>query len=566
MKKYASFRIILLTLVFGLAVAITAPAQTFQTLAEFQATDGAVPLTGLILGSDGNFYGTTADGGTPGPSCVYQGKGWTPGCGTVFQMTPTGTVTTLYSFCQLLNCADGMYPNAGLVQGPDGNFYGTTQYTYIQEEGYIIGAQVGTVFRITPTGEFTTIYNFCSLLNCADGRSPSGLILGSDGNFYGTTQFGGANGGPNNGCINDVGQSVGCGTLFKLTPSGELTTLYNFCSLSGCTDGFEPSGSLTQGSDGSFYGTAGAMYSSEIFQITPSGTETVLWLGPEFTGPAFNTPLVEDSAGNLYGTTFKGIGQETDGGTVFQLSPAGVMTTLYTFCSQNSPQQPCTDGSWPAGGVILGTDGNLYGTTSIYGAYGTATAWVMGGTVFQLTPAGVLTTLYDFCSKSTCPDGTYPSGSLIQTSNGTFYGITSGGGTKIHSSSQNNTGGSNGEAYIYGYGTVFSWSPNVAVAPTFTPATLTFPKQEVGTTSKAKSVTIKNVNTGTATLDLTGFTVSGPFAISANACGATLAAHKSCKVLITFTPTATGPATGTLTISDNAPNSPQTVTLTGTGN
>jgi hypothetical protein len=145
-----------------------------------------------------------------------------------------------------------------------------------------------------------------------------------------------------------------------------------------------------------------------------------------------------------------------------------------------------------------------------------------------------------------------PYAEFLLAANGTFYGSTA------------STGGG-------GYGTIFNYSPNVVLGPTLTPDPLTFTKkQPVGTTSTAKSVKITNVNTGTATLDLTGFAVSGPFAISTNNCvlvykGA-LPAGKACRVLITFTPTATGPATGTLTISDNAPNSPQTVTLTGTGN
>ncbi|MGB6472140.1 MAG: choice-of-anchor tandem repeat GloVer-containing protein, partial [Candidatus Acidiferrales bacterium] len=135
-------------------------------------TDGAVPLAGLIQGSDGNFYGTTRVGGN------------TNDAGTVFKLTPSGILTTLYSFCSQggTDCTDGEYPYGGLIQGSDGNFYGTT---FEGGDGYF---NVGTVFKITPSGTLTTLYSFCSQANCTDGELPyAGLIQGSDGNFYGTT-------------------------------------------------------------------------------------------------------------------------------------------------------------------------------------------------------------------------------------------------------------------------------------------------------------------------------------------------------------------------------------------
>ena len=157
------------------AMAIASPAQTLTTLVQFDTTNGGIPESSLIQGTDGNFYGTTIAGGNLIDSCGNKG------CGTVFKMTPRGTLSTLYKFCSQLYCADGFGPEGGLVQGADGNFYGTT---------YLGGPTgLGTVFKITPGGALTTLYSFCSRSNCADGSAPeAGLVQGSDGNFYGTTR------------------------------------------------------------------------------------------------------------------------------------------------------------------------------------------------------------------------------------------------------------------------------------------------------------------------------------------------------------------------------------------
>jgi uncharacterized repeat protein (TIGR03803 family) len=147
-------------------------------------------------------------------------------------MTPQGVVTTLYSFCSETNCVDGEYPYGGLVQATDGNFYGTT---YAGANGG------GTVFKISQSGTLTTLYSFCSQTNCADGETPyDGVVQGTDGNFYGTTSQGAVNNG---------------GTVFKVTPAGTLTTLYSFCSQVNCADGSRPIGGLIQATSGLFYGT-----------------------------------------------------------------------------------------------------------------------------------------------------------------------------------------------------------------------------------------------------------------------------------------------------------------------
>jgi uncharacterized repeat protein (TIGR03803 family) len=193
------------------ATAIASPAQTFTTLANFNGAN-ADPVGTLAQGSDGNFYGTTF------------GDQETGFAGTVFKMTPTGTLTTLYGFCSQGGCVDGAAPLAGLIEGKDGAFYGTT---------YGGGANSsGTVFKITRAGKLTTLYSFCNGSGCAEGAGPSAaLVEGSDGNFYRTTtEFGAGN----------------SGTVFKMTPAGILTTLYSFCSKAGCADGAVPSAALVE--------------------------------------------------------------------------------------------------------------------------------------------------------------------------------------------------------------------------------------------------------------------------------------------------------------------------------
>jgi uncharacterized repeat protein (TIGR03803 family) len=399
------------------ATAPAAPAQTFTTLASFDGKDGDYPYGPLVQGTDGNFYGTTSGGGAGG-QCSQSG-----GCGTVFRITPTGTLTTLYNFCSKPSCTDGYWPYAGLVQGTDGNFYGTT---------LLGGANaVGTFFKITSKGALTTLYNFCSQPNCTDGDRPfAGVVQASNGNFYGTTAHGGTG-------------AQSSGTVFKVTAKGKLTTLYNFCSQPNCADGQEPLAALVQATDGSFYGTTqyggtGSDQSGTAFKITSYGAFTTLYSfcsQPNCSDGAFpNAPLVQGADGNFYGTT-EGSGGDFYGrtqgnglaGTVYRIAPGGTITTLYAFCSQPN----CADGEYPVGGLAQATDGNFYGTTS---DVGTGRA----GTIFEITPGGTLTTLYAFCSQPNCTDGAVPFDGPVQGTDGTFYGLTSGGG--IVSCDPNNPG------------------------------------------------------------------------------------------------------------------------------
>ncbi len=368
-------------------VSITpADAQTFTTLAAFNGLDGESPSGPLVQGLDGNFYGPTFAGGSLGSGTLFKvtpagtltllhSLDWyTDGGnsyaglllatngnfygtmsvggayleGTVIKMTPAGTVNTFYSFCAQTNCADGYQPSVSLVEGTDGNFYGTTSLGGNINSG-------GIAYRITPAGKLTTLYDFGSLANFADGDQPdSPLLLASDGNIYGTTYGGGASG------IN------GYGTVFTLAPAGKLTTLHSFCVRGPiCNDGQHPiSGALVEGTDGNFYGTTsvgGSTNYGTIFRITRAGKLTTLHT---FAGPEGEFPyagLIEATDGNFYGLTQ--LGGANNYGTIYQMTPAGHVTDLYDFCAQRG----CPDGSYASSALVQGTDGTLYGTTQTGG-------------------------------------------------------------------------------------------------------------------------------------------------------------------------------------------------------
>ncbi len=340
--------------------------------------DGGYPYGGLVQGTNGNFYGTTTAGGY----------------GSVFRISPGGNYTNLHVFVG--HPTDGGYPYAGLVQGGDGNFYGTTEVGGINN--------TGTVFRISPSGSYTSLYSFVG--SPTDGAYPEDeLVQGTDGNFYGTTGLGG-----NGPCPG------GCGTLFRISPSGSYTNLYSFSGYP--TDGANPQAGLVQGSDGNFYGTTyagGTSSNGTVFRISPSGSYTNLYsfIGHPTDGANPFAGLVQSSDGNFYGTTFGG--GMNYWGTVFRISPSGSYTNLYSFLGY-----PGNDGSTPLGGLVQGSDGSFYGT-AYYG--GTRT----NGTVFRFSPSGTYTSLYSFGSYP--GDGAAPVAGLVQGSDGSFYGTTSAGGT-----------------------------------------------------------------------------------------------------------------------------------------
>jgi uncharacterized repeat protein (TIGR03803 family) len=332
-------------------------------------SNGALPYAGLVQGKDGSFYGTTDYGGTNG--------GW----GTVFKISSTGALTSLYSFS---NGVDGAQPAAGLVQGSDGYFYGTASSEFVTNNW-------GAVFKISSTGAFTTLYSFT---NGADGANPgTALVQGNDGCFYGTVNFGST--------------TNTWGHVFRISTNGAFTLLYSFTNIN---DGAAPEASLIQGSDGYFYGTTqggGTNGSGTVFKISSTGEFTKLY---SFIGDADGSypegALVQGSDGYFYGTT--SYGGTNDWGTVFKISSNGAFTLLYSFTNG-------VDGGWPYAGLVEGKDGYFYGTAS-WG--GTAD----DGTVFKISSDGAFTSLYSFTNGI---DGGYPWGALVQASDGCFYGTTS---------------------------------------------------------------------------------------------------------------------------------------------
>ena len=370
---------------FCAVMAVASPAQTLTTLVNFNFNNGAEPLyESLVQGPDGNFYGTTNGAG------AHNG-------GIVFKMTPSGTVTVLYSFCSQPSCTDGNAPDAGLALGSDGNFYGVTTSGGANNDG--------AVFSITPGGGYTLLHSFAG----SDGAEPNGtLLLASDGNFYGTTTSQGSNHG---------------GTLFRINSSGAFTTVYNFCTLGSCHDGSGPFGGLMQGTDGYLYGTTtsggtGFLYGT-VFKMTLNGVLTTLHSFVSSDGSSPQGKLVQASDGNFYGTTTSGGNAQacTFGcGTIFKITSSGTFTPLHNFDG--------TDGSFVLAGLIQASDGKLYGTA---GRGGNAQNCTTCGTIFDITLGGTLTTLHNFAGFPT--EGSLPVGGLVQASNGIFYGTTEAGGS-----------------------------------------------------------------------------------------------------------------------------------------
>jgi uncharacterized repeat protein (TIGR03803 family) len=376
---------------------------TLTTLVSFNATNGANPGAGLVQGKDGNFYGTTVVGGANG-------------YGSLFQLTLSGTLATLISFDRTNN---GANPGAALVQGSDDAFYGTTEAGGTNANGD------GTIFKVTTNGTLTTLVSF----NGTDGSRPhASLVQGQDGKFYGTTEIGGTN---------------QVGTAFQMLTNGTLTSLVSFDN--NGSSPYSPSASLLQAADGNFYGAArlgGTNGHGAMFRLATNGALTTLY---SFTGGSDGANpyagLTQGADGSFYGTAANG---GTNGyGTVFKMTTNGTLTPLASFGG--------TNGAYPQAALLLASDGNFYGTTKNGGAYTNQSGY---GTVFKLTTNGTLTTLASFNGTN----GAHPLG-LVQTLDGSFYGTTADGGTN-------------------GYGTVFRLNITTSPPPSFltveeTGATLT---------------------------------------------------------------------------------------------
>jgi len=345
------------------------PAQTLQSICSFDGINQGC-LASLTLGNDGNFYGTTRNGGS---------------YGSIFRVTTNGVLTTLVSFAN----TNGAAPCAALTLGNDGNFYGTT------EEGGNISYGYGTVFKVTTNGELTSLVSFANT-NGANPVTP--LTLGNDGNFYGTTYQGGQN---------------NYGTVFKVTTNGVLTSLVSF----DFPNGMFPFAGLTLGNDGNLYGTTSgtswAGFYGNVFKVTTNGVLTSLVAFAKTNGAYPQSALTLGNDGNFYGTTLQGgITNSTHPsgfGTIFRVSTNGVLATLAFF--------GVTNGMQPFAGLTLGNEGNFYGTTA-----GDQSSYF--GNVFKVTTNGELTSIVTFANTN----GASPQAPLTLGSDGNFYGTTFYGG------------------------------------------------------------------------------------------------------------------------------------------
>lgn len=404
---------------------------TFTTIYEFPGA-AAKPTVALVKASDGNFYGTTSTKG-----------GY--GAGSIYRVTPQGKITTLYSFT---GGNDGGSPSSALVEGPDGNLYGVTSFNSNN-------TVFGTIYKVTPAGALTTIHTFTG----PDGQFPVGeLVVGNDGKLYGTVPNGSSGSAAASGAVYSIttsgtytivysfkfsdpayGPKAGLikgsdgnfygtapstadprffgGIVFKITPAGGFTSLYSF---KPTTDGIGP-GKLVQGSDGNFYGTTttgGANNHGTFFKVTPAGAFTLLRTADTAAnGYPNGVGLIQGSDGNFYGTCSNG--GTASNGVVYQLTPAGGYTIIYSFTG-------VPDGANPSTPLIDGGDGFLYGTTP-NGAGDREVIFRGDGTVFKIALNGTFNLMAPFASA---PSGKEPSFPLIRRPEGDLVGTAKRGGEK----------------------------------------------------------------------------------------------------------------------------------------
>lgn len=325
------------------------------------SNDGSNPWAGVIQAKNGDFYGTTENGGSTGE-------------GTVFKITRLGSLAVVHSFGDGSVHDDGTAPFAALLQGKDGNLYGTTSAGGSANEG--------TVFKITSSGTLKILHSFGDGSVPNDGSDPlASLIEANGGNFYGTTWAGGA--------TEDGGVYPGYGTVFEITPTGSVTILYSFSTGAAQTDGAYPHASLIQATDGNFYSTTASAYTyylglpdgeGTVFKMTPSGAVTILIQFNDGTTPASYgaypyAALIQATDGFLYGLTYTG-GID---GVALRITSAGDETVLHTFGSVTD------DGLFPYDSLIQAKDGNFYGTTSAGGTTAEGGGAAGYGTVFKMS-------------------------------------------------------------------------------------------------------------------------------------------------------------------------------------
>ena len=368
-------------LLFALALVCTATigqAQTVTTIYNFadNGVSGATPwYVTLVQGTNGNLYGTTYNGGA---NLV----------GTAFTMSTSGSEKIIHNFAG--GMTDGAYPTGGLTLGSDGNFYGTTQQGGSSAQG--------VVFQLTQTGTITILHNFNAF---QDGAFPWGPpILASDGNLYGTTSGGGKSGN---------------GAVYRISPSGNFNVIYNFDA--NLVRGFAPIAPPTQGTDGFLYipvSEGGTSYCGTILKMSTAGAINSSYSFPCGAGGSFPIgPLVQDANGNFYSTTQDG---GTNGeGTIYQVTSSLAVTVLHSFGATFG------DGTFPGAGLLLATDGNYYGSTSDGGAYG-------DGILFNTNTSGTYNDLYSFNNSANLMQMS-PLAPPVQSTNGILYGVTEFGGT-----------------------------------------------------------------------------------------------------------------------------------------
>lgn len=369
----------LLGCVLILLMTVSAHASiTYEVLHSFQKP-GTQVVAPLLLHSDGNFYGVASANGAFG-------------VGTVFKMTPTGTLTTLFAF----DDTNGAGPTAKLVEGTDNALYGTAS------SGGASG--FGVAFKVTTSGTFTKLVDFTGTSGAARGSVPHGLMLHADGNFYGVTQGGGTG---------------GFGTVFKMTSAGVVTTLVDFTGTTGTRSGSEPVGPLAA-SGSMLYGVTklgGTAGLGVIFEVSTTGTWRSLG---EFSGTAGTRAgsnpagglFFNASDGALYGTTE--FGGTNSFGVAFKITTAAspVYTVLRHFADLT--------GSQPTGALVRGADGLLYGATALGGSSGL-------GTLYELTTTGTHTVLANFTGETGAVPGSSMRGGLTVGADGAFYGLSSAG-------------------------------------------------------------------------------------------------------------------------------------------
>ncbi len=343
----------------NLGTFFTIQGSTPVALHSFASSDGSPSQGGIIRAGDGNFYGTTLNGG------AY-------GSGTVYKVTPAGVLTVLHNFTR--SGGEGGNPYEALLEASDGNFYGTTW-----DGGSF---DHGTIFKITPGGTFTTLYQFClsDPATCPDGYNPQGALMqGADGALYGTTTRGG-----NTVCF--INEYQGCGTIFRIGTTGAFTQLHRFDG----SDGAGPTWRLTQGTDGNFYGityylgpnTSCPNGCGTIYNMTPSGTVTTLYAFCSATacadGYGLGASPIQDTNGAFYGTT--GLGGAYGKGVVYSLD-MGLGPFVSPLPKGGTVGTPVT---------ILGT--NLTGVTSV--TFNGTPATITGGSTSEIAttvPAGATT-------------------------------------------------------------------------------------------------------------------------------------------------------------------------------